>query len=1083
MSEAIRPIGNPDYSAVLRQSWEYYAKNMIDETGRPLALPDAGDIDRDGNTSEQVTFSEAAAYVMLRAVLVGDHATFVKVWQWTRDNLQRQNIDHIYTCPAEKPAGCANNWWQTKPSPEYQDHLFAWRYVPSLNGGDSAGGIISYKSGVGSEVVDLSGYSAASDDIEIAAALALAGARGWDPAGEYAAEAKAILGDAWEKYVVKVGDRNYFFAGDQFARSGDINPSYFRPAFFRSLFQQIDGTHPWASLTDTVYDTLEASGDLPLGGTRGTRNLPPNWLALDYNGNYTTSVLFPGVAGELFGRDAFRTLYAVAQDYAWFGDPAAERYLTDPQVGPLAFLRSRVNDQGMVIPAGFHHDGSSVSPNGVEQTTGLNQEHFAFYGGYVPFLYYAGEKTKAQSIIDRLGRAYNQSGYWGADSRDYYNQNWVWFGLMLTNGLPEAAPVLTALQTAKAEADRQINPPVVEVPAGYTLQVDLALGDLTPDRTPVLSREAAIALLDVCQIKELLAAIAEQPYSPLDRSNDRFAQFIELNRLDQQYPHKLLAYFTSPTSYWNNVITLLSAAAQKLAEANDREGTLAAVEQCRLFRQQIAPLTDLAKIYAPHDYSKVTLDLTEAELRSRLPDQGLAFYEEGRRIAAGAIDAMFAVDRETAAPDYYLIGKALLIIGDLYLQLDSERQSVCSTVPLGYYREMAGLYYDRAAEIGEDRVNIFDPDAGLFQTIEPADYLNALLVNWNKGYLSESELTEAKLAIHYLRGAALAKGAAVYLRETGAKEIDRLFTEIARTDEAFVQLALAGGDPQNFNLAFAQATRADLLLALSDRVKYLSQTTGLPLGMAEEIKLKLAILAGNGLEALQENADRLVEMAAELYRQIPDTYSYLYATAQVKQMEIAIRRGDFINREFSLLRPFYTNPALLSQPIPENEFMYIQMNYLKALLLVSTKRTAGLQEARDLLDEVLWSANNLAEPYRAYFQLHARLKLAEIIAKIGSPAEKRNLTRVFAELEKAADQLAASGPQLSWQPYSFKAELYHEWSTLIRDSNLAAAQQKGAQALEMCRLSNSPYDRTLRMQEIITAFKPYLNRYEQYVVR
>ena len=100
----VQPLQNSNISSILDKSWKSYKEKMVEPNGRPKAEPDKSDLDKDGNKNkedgdkiEQVTFSEAAAYTMLRASIQGDQEEFQKIWGWTSQNLQRKNIKELWT--------------------------------------------------------------------------------------------------------------------------------------------------------------------------------------------------------------------------------------------------------------------------------------------------------------------------------------------------------------------------------------------------------------------------------------------------------------------------------------------------------------------------------------------------------------------------------------------------------------------------------------------------------------------------------------------------------------------------------------------------------------------------------------------------------------------------------------------------------------------------------------------------------------------------------------------------------------------------------------------------------------------------
>jgi len=419
------PAPKAEIEAVLSRSWEHYKKVMIDKDGRPLADPDDGDIDGDKDTKERVTVSEAVSYVLLRAVWMKDKEAFDKTWNWAEKNMQRKNLKAIYYWNKQK--------WVESPK---KDHLFAWRYVPTLKGRE--GGVIHYD-WMG-ESVWRGGLEGASDaDLDIAASLVFA-SRLWNNTS-YSEKAKTIINDIWEKYVNKVGDHYYIYGGDQFKTMGEVNPSYMRPSYYR-MFAEVDPSHPWQKLNQSSYRVVIESGDISLHDEKGKAyagrvNLPPNWIDIQPNGTFTDSDIFANQGGQLFGWDAFRTLFWVAEDYAWFARPEARRYLTDnscskKDFGPYCFLNRELTRNGKVM-AGYSHDGTAVAPSGWWSKS-LNKEQFAMNGAYLAYFYFAGNKKAAKTIYNNLQSTYHQEGYWGDEPNNYYGQNWAWFGLALISG-------------------------------------------------------------------------------------------------------------------------------------------------------------------------------------------------------------------------------------------------------------------------------------------------------------------------------------------------------------------------------------------------------------------------------------------------------------------------------------------------------------------------------------------------------------------------------------------------------------------------------------------------------------------------
>ena len=1058
MGNPISPMNNAVTYGMLRTSWGSYRQVMVLPDGRPIAEPDTQDFDLDGNIEEFLTFSEAVAYVMLRAVLIDDYDTFIKVWGWAKNNLLRNSPTiNVFGCQ-EKTASLCKGQWQKKPMPpQYNNYLPAWRYTPSVNGGDSPGGIIDFQPANRLEK-DRSGINAASDDLEIAVALGLAALRNWTALSEkddFQAEARLFLTTAWDNYVIRVGDEYYLSAGDQFSWAGELNPSYFRPAFF-SLFSQLDPDHPWSRLNGSAYEIIEKSGSHSFDGQPGV-NLPPNWLRFNYDGDLAESRFFKK-DGSDFGWDAFRTFYAVSMDYAWFNNPAAERYLTG-QTGPLNFLQKKMGTSGW-LPGVMSHNGNSKGG-----------EVLAFYGGYLPFLHYAGDTQRRDQIIERLRANFNKAGYWSGGPRNYYEQNWLWFGLFLTNGLPEAQDLLKQLPPYVPERTKE---PVESGSVPDTLfQIDPRLGQRTPDHRPQLNREALVDNLSFEQLQAVVNIMSAYPYSPLSSAPDRFAQFRQIRAIDEQFDYKLLGYFSEPGTYWNNTAALLSVYAQKLVEADRKEELPAAVAALNQLR--LAALE--RKEFAPNDYNEVLLKLTEAELRARAADQSDDFYRAGIATAAEAIEQMQQIDPETASPDYYVIAKGLIAIGDLHLQLDANANQACSAEKERSYSshvdlDIANYYFQSVANLGVNRVEInLSPAAPLI--VRPEDLSASLLANELKGHLTAEGLSKARTAIQHLRGTALAKSASLYLRNNN-KNAAALFDELEKIERALQLINASAKEADDFFLVFAMTTKADLLISLADLIKYgvrLKEPAGTDLLDRGAALLALNFKTVQPIDRCFELNEQVYKLAGDLYRQTPSKYSYLFSTALTKLAEISIRRADFINREFNLLSPFYTNRELQNHPVPAGEFTSIETDYIKSLLLISSGSKTDITEARRLLGQVLANCYQLERPYQLYFELQARLKLAETLSRGKKYADA---AKAFAEIEKSLADIEPYQKQLTWQPYSFQAELYHEWAVaLLSQGDDGLANILARKAIDNCFLSDAPYDSRRRSVEIATDFLIY----------
>jgi hypothetical protein len=801
-------------------------------------------------------------------------------------------------------------------------------------------------------------------------------------------------------------------------------------------------------------------------------------------GDFIKSRFFPGVVGEIFGRDAYRTLWAVAQDYGWWKSEEAKEYLTDCRIGPLCFLQKKLNPERF-RPTAFHHDGSfirSSRPDKNMVTWGLNKEQLSMYGTYFAYFHYAGDREMTQRILKRINRAWNRGGYWGADRYDYFIQIWVPFGLMEANYGPPAelkkvppAPVEIAGKAVEIEHHK----PAV------TADPRLGTQRLEDNWRAKLKRELVVENLDVEQLQETLAVVSKSPQKNLGA--EHVQMFKKLQKIDKKHPYKLIGYLADPREFWNNVAILLSVLSQKLIEKNLKDDLQKTMAFCQAFRKRI----DLqSRIFLPHSYSRMILDLTEAELRAQVTNRSMDFYEEGIALAMSVINNALNTDPKKAAPDYYVIIKALLVIGDLYLRMH-ETAVKRSNSTSNEYLEKASEFYNYVAQILENKdeveirikvdISIKAEAEELMFTISPSIIKQALTFNFKKGHISSrEELEDAQEAIQRLKGVALAKDASLYIRRIGEKNIGTTLQEIEKCDRAIENLESYSRSAKDFYISYAKYAKADLLLALANQTTfYLWPENGRDL---QSISTRLAELEKYFKISPPEEAGKqaiinrifklnkhLVEQARILYRTIPEDFDFLYAASRIKLTEIAVRKAEFMDREFRFLLPFYIHPVFTGEKpgVPDNEFLGILKNYLKALLLASSKRRENLKEALHLFNLVKSDVQGLKHPYPAYFEVHADLKRAEIYAAMGY---KRKAYRLFKKTVKKLNTLTKKDFRvMAWRPYSLLAELYQE----MAHTGLGPTRKFVKEALENCYRSDSKYDFEKRRDLILIRFVHY----------
>lgn len=365
-----------DIPRLLRLTWQGYERDFIQEDGRVVDHQRAG-----------VTTSEGQSYALLRAAWMDDRPTFDRVWTWTRNNLQVR-----------------------------RDKLFSYLWGRRADGRWT--------------ILDPS--SATDGDEDIALALLFAGRR-WRAAG-YQRQAALIAGDIWRDEVADVRGTPYLTAGSwapSYTTPGPvIDPSYLAPYTYR-LFARLDPTHPWSRLVASSYAVLTACSSAPLAASRSV-GLPPNWCAIRRATGQVAPV--PTIPrADAYGYDAFRTMWRIALDYLWNGEPRAKAYLA-----AATFLRGQ-----------WHRTGALTAYTHAGLTSGTPDVPL-FYGGDLG-AFVASDPAAAGAIVRRkllpLFHQDARAAYW--DQRYnyyeqnwiwYYEQNWIWFGLALAdNRLPNLA--------------------------------------------------------------------------------------------------------------------------------------------------------------------------------------------------------------------------------------------------------------------------------------------------------------------------------------------------------------------------------------------------------------------------------------------------------------------------------------------------------------------------------------------------------------------------------------------------------------------------------------------------------------------
>jgi endo-1,4-beta-D-glucanase Y len=331
-------------------------------------------------TQNNLTTSEGESYTMLRAVYMDDKATFDKSWNFTKTNLQRP------------------------------DHLFSWKYGYLGNG----------KYGI---LTSEGGYNTASDgDEDIALSLLMAYSR-WNQSS-YLQAAQPIITSIWNEEVVSIQGKPVLTADnlEQKNQNVVVDPSYFAPANYK-IFAKLDPIHDWNALASNSYDLIDQLSSSTLGSAKSD-GLPPDWIEI----NKTTGAFIPNATSSLdtnFGYDAIRIPFRLALDYAWFKDPRDKDTLSR-----FGFLKQFWQNTH-VLNAIYAHDGSVVA----------NYESPATYGATIGYFDLMAPNDAKQIYESKLQTLYSPDQQaWKAPAPAYYEDNWAWFGIALTQGaLPNIA--------------------------------------------------------------------------------------------------------------------------------------------------------------------------------------------------------------------------------------------------------------------------------------------------------------------------------------------------------------------------------------------------------------------------------------------------------------------------------------------------------------------------------------------------------------------------------------------------------------------------------------------------------------------
>jgi endo-1,4-beta-D-glucanase Y len=349
---------------MLLELWSRYKQTTL-EPGSLRSL------DKSQNS---ITTSEGQSYTMMRAAWMDDMDTFETSWNWTKQNLQRE------------------------------DKLMSWKYGQRQ---DKSYGVL----------IDEGGQNTASDaDSDIALALVMAAGR-WHEQ-KYLDEAKQIVAAIWEQEVVIINGKPVLLANDlekNNLQSVIVNPSYFSPSAYK-VFQKLDKGHDWNALVNSSYEILSASANAPLD-KKYAAGITPDWIRIDR----TTGNIIPAPEyTSNYGYEALRTPWRLALDWKWTKDSRAKEVLQKYD----QTIDKNFSESGE-LSAVYAHDG----------TPAADYESPAMYGT-VQSYYDVVNPEKAKDFYEKqLLPYYDPDTQSWKTQLSYYDDNWVWFGMALHDGI------------------------------------------------------------------------------------------------------------------------------------------------------------------------------------------------------------------------------------------------------------------------------------------------------------------------------------------------------------------------------------------------------------------------------------------------------------------------------------------------------------------------------------------------------------------------------------------------------------------------------------------------------------------------
>lgn len=282
------------------------------------------------------------------------------------------------------------NWTKSHMQFRNEDKLLSWKWQ-----GDEKTG----------KLIDTA--PAADADIDIATALILASDKWKNEL--YKTQAKEIIKYIWDHEVTRLGSGQYYLLPGPWAIYGDqitINPSYFSPAAFR-LFAKVDSEHPWLRLAQDSYKLLSKF--------KTTFVLMPDWIGVDKRTEDFVKAKDLNLKDKT-SYDAIRLYFRISQDALWFNSSQSKDFLSDNRKYVELWEKEK-----KISPEIDSRVGKSL----------VDYENNSLYGALLPYFRLQNE-FYYQEIKQKLMNDFTNQAWIPEDS--YYTQNWVWFGIALSEG-------------------------------------------------------------------------------------------------------------------------------------------------------------------------------------------------------------------------------------------------------------------------------------------------------------------------------------------------------------------------------------------------------------------------------------------------------------------------------------------------------------------------------------------------------------------------------------------------------------------------------------------------------------------------